>query len=321
MKATPKTTRALAVFATVVTTVIATVVFFAGHPDSLAVFPAASPAFAYESPGRPTGAVNDFAGIFSAEEKSAIESMSRTILASTSASVVVVSVPSLGDESIETYAVKLFAEWGIGDEKLDRGLLILIAPNEREVRIEVGYGLEPVITDAYSSGVIRNILLPAFKDGRYGEGVASAVDNIGKVISGDAEAVAMEGGQDDGGNGAGPSGALVVIIFYLVLSAISIVGRFLAKSKSWWLGGVMGAVIGLIVGIIFGFIYAGIIATVVLYFVGLLFDFYVSKHGIGHGGHGGWFGGGGWGGHGGGGGGLGGFGGGMSGGGGGSGRW
>jgi uncharacterized protein len=268
-----------------------------------------STTLAHTDVGKPTGAVNDFASILSTSERATLETSLRSIYSTTGASVVVATIPSLLDETIETYATQLFSEWGIGDKEKDRGLLILIAPNERQVRIEVGYGLEPVVTDAHSNAIIQKIMLPAFREGKYSLGVSNAIVSIEKLIAGDPDAIPVESKS----NLKFDPTVLVYFIFFL----LSAIGGYLARTKSWWLGGVIGAGIGVIAGFIFGFIYSGIIAIILLGLVGLAFDYFASKHGGKGGGH--WFGGGGFGGRGGGG--FGGFGGGMSGGGGSSGRW
>jgi uncharacterized protein len=272
--------------------------------------------FSYQSPGRPTGAVNDFVGVFSTEQKVILENTLSQFYTETGNAIVIAVVPTLSDssgpESIESYAVKLFADWGIGGEKEDRGVLILVAPNEREARIEVGYGLEPVVTDVMSGLIMRNVMVPLFAESKYAEGISLGA---GKIIEGirnsnDPEFLAsIEDNRITWDLSSGTTYVLLIIAF-------SIIRALFSKTKSWWLGGVLGAVAGIIIGFIAGFIYAGIISIVILTLLGLILDYIYSKHGGSGGTH---FWGGGFGGSGGGG--FGGFGGGMSGGGGSSGRW
>ena len=260
--------------------------------------------FSYTSPGQPTGFVNDFANIISPTIQADLESR----LSQSGLEIAVVTVPNLGDETIETYAVKLFEEWGIGDEEKDNGVLFLIAPQERQVRIEVGYGLEGVLTDAQSNGIIQKIVIPEFKNENLEAGIVKGAGAIIAVVASEADYSQVEQKKPVSGS-----------IFIFIWLALAILVNVFRRTKSWWLGGVMGGVGGIIIGFIFGFIFTGIISIIGLTFLGLLFDYIVSKHG-GKGGPGGFFGGFG-GGHGGSGGGFGGFGGGMSGGGGSSGRW
>ena len=146
---------------------------------------------AYENPGKPTGFVNDFAGLLTAGEKSALEIKIGNFERPAGVELAVVTVPSLGGDTVENFAVKLFADWGIGKAKKDNGILFLIAPTEREARIEVGYGLEPVVTDAASSYVMRNVIIPRFAEGKYAEGIDDGVDALIKLVEGDPEFAGM----------------------------------------------------------------------------------------------------------------------------------
>lgn len=279
-------------------------------------------ALAYTSPGRPTGFVNDFAGILSVQDKQSIEARLQSLRDSTSAQVAVVTVSSLGGDSVENYAVSLFQDWGIGEKGKDNGLLILVAPNEREVRIEVGYGLEGDITDLQAGLIVRNIIIPAFRDGDYSGGISKAVEAVSAVILKSPEAQAYL--ENSGSARSSEMGIDPFAFFFFLIIILNVLSRVLGKTKSWWLGGVIGAGIGTVIGLIWGFVSLGIISIVILSILGFIFDYFVSKRGpgTGAGGHGGfWFGPGMGGGRGGFGGGFGGFGGGFSGGGGASGRW
>ncbi|MCX6715420.1 MAG: YgcG family protein [Candidatus Taylorbacteria bacterium] len=274
---------------------------------------------AYTSPGSPTGYVNDFANIIGPTERSALETNLKDLEDSTGAQVAVVTVPSLDDETVETYAVKLFAEWGIGNKEKDTGLLILVAPTERKVRIEVGYGLEGTVTDLQSGNIIRDVMTPAFKEGNYAEGISGAVEAVTQIIKGSPEAAQYS--KDTNKIGDFFSNVDFEFVIFFVIIILNIFARILSKTKSWWLGGVIGAGLGVIIGLIWGFLFAGLVSVVILTILGLIFDYLVSKGG-GKSGPSKWFIGGFGGGHGSsGGGGFGGFGGGGSGGGGASGGW
>ena len=282
--------------------------------------------FAYTSPGSPTGYVNDFAHVLSTEVVQSLNSKLLAISKSSKVQISVVTVSSLGDESIETYAVKLFQEWGIGEKGKDNGLLILVAPNDHVARIEVGYGLEGTVTDLQAGGIVRNVMIPAFKSGDFDSGVTGAVDAVTGIISGSVDGTQFE--DTSTGSSSSPSTSPFALIFF-GLFVLNLLYRLLGRTKSWWLGGVIGAFAGLVIGYFAGFFPIGIIAIVVLTVLGLVFDYFASKRppGSGSGPGGGigfmpiFFGGSGGFGSGSSGGGFGGFGGGMSGGGGASGRW
>jgi uncharacterized protein len=284
---------------------------------------------AYTGPGKPTGYVNDFAKILSAQNIQLLESKLKSLQESSGAQVAVVTISSLGDETVETYANKLFQEWGIGKKGVDNGLLILVAPNDGVARIEVGYGLEGTITDLQAGNIVRNVMIPSFKTGDYNAGAVDAVDAVSGIITGSIDATQYSDGNNlsSDGSTAPSSDFNPTAIFFIFFIVINLLARLLGRTKSWWLGGVIGAVAGAIIGSFFGFVPAGIISIIILTIIGLVFDYLVSKNppGSGRGGAGGFwpiFLGGGRGGSGGfGGGGFGGFGGGGSGGGGASGRW
>ncbi len=135
-------------------------------------------------PAKPRGWVSDFAGIMSDTTKSEINGLFAEVKKSTGAEIAVVTVPSLDDMSVEEYAVRLFKQWGIGQKGKDNGVLFLIAPNERKTRIEVGYGLEPVITDGRAGEIIRQTVIPFFKAGDYNQGILQGSRQIAALVTG-----------------------------------------------------------------------------------------------------------------------------------------
>ena len=270
--------------------------------------------YAYTSPGKPQGFVSDYANIFSTQGKITLEQKLFSLNGSTTIQIAVVTITSLDDETIESYAVKLFKEWGIGQKDKNNGVLFLTAINDRKVRIEVGYGLEGVLTDAQSNGIIQNIVLPEFRNSNYEGGIIKGTDAIISVVQSEADYSSQSQTQDDN------KGFSVYTYFFIIIWGSGIILRILSKTRAWWLGGVIGAIGGIIIGLVYGFLYGGIVAVIILSILGFIIDYIVSKHPP-RGGRGGGF----WGGFGGGGssggGGFGGFGGGSSGGGGASGGW
>lgn len=264
---------------------------------------------------RPAGFVNDFAKIISPDVASSLEQKLADFSARTTIEISVVTVPELAGETIESYAEKIFSDWGIGDEEKDNGVLFLIAPTERELRIEVGYGLEGVLTDAQSFGIISKIVIPEFAKGDMSTGIVKGVDAIINVVRNESD-YSYPTNEEFNWRTIINWERVPIVSLMILLWLVSVLGR----SKSWWLGGVVGGLIGFILSLIFGFLFIGLISIIGLTLLGLIFDFIVSKayhKSVRDNGHPPWWIGGG--GHGGGG--FGGFGGGMSGGGGASGRW
>lgn len=134
-----------------------------------------------------TGHIVDQAGILDAGAKSRIETKLAAHEQKTSDQVVVATVRSLQDTSVEDYANQLFRHWKLGQAKTNNGVLILVAPNERKVRIEVGYGLEGSLTDAISKMIIQAAIAPKFKAGDYGAGLDAGVDAITATLTGNSE--------------------------------------------------------------------------------------------------------------------------------------
>jgi uncharacterized protein len=126
--------------------------------------------------------VSDNAEVISAPVRQAINGTLRSLETDTTVEVAVVTVQSLDGMTVEDYANQLFKEWGIGKKGADNGVLVLVAPSERKVRLEVGYGLEPILPDGLAGEVIRTRFTPAFKDGDYSGGINAGVDRIAEII-------------------------------------------------------------------------------------------------------------------------------------------
>jgi uncharacterized protein len=131
---------------------------------------------------RPQGRVNDFAGVIDGTTADELARLIRETDTLTSAEIAVVTVKSLDGMSIEEYAVRLFADWGIGRKGKDNGVLMLVAPAERRVRIEVGYGLEPILPDALAGRIIREECLPAFRANQFSRGILQGVRRLAGII-------------------------------------------------------------------------------------------------------------------------------------------
>jgi uncharacterized protein len=175
----------------------------------------------------PTGYVTDLAGIISAEKKESLEALCTEVEQKTSAQMAIVTVQSLENESVEQCAVDLFKQLGVGEKKDKRGVLLLLAPNQRKYRIEVGYGLEPVINDARAGGAGR-AMVPFLRQNDFGKAAEVGAWQLAKYIADDA-GVTLSGQRpavrnpDQGGNFKFPVGLLLIALFVLfrVISSFS----------------------------------------------------------------------------------------------------
>jgi uncharacterized protein len=144
------------------------------------------PALALDFPAL-SGRVVDDAGILDEGTRAALTQKLAAFEAKTTDQLVVVTLKSLQGTSIEDFGVELGRHWQIGQRDKNNGVLLIVAPNERRVRIEVGYGLEGALTDAVSRLIIENGITPRFRAGDFAGGITRGVDDIISVLSGDAE--------------------------------------------------------------------------------------------------------------------------------------
>lgn len=267
--------------------------------------------FAIDIP-TPAGYVNDLASVLSKDQKENLEKSLQSYKDTTGNEIAILVVKDLQGEEINDFAVRTFEKWEIGQKDKDNGVLVLVSIDERQVKIEVGYGLEPYITDSDAGNIIRNNIAPSFRDGNYYEGLNSAVSEIKKELSKSTQSPSF--GDTDIEKWANYVPFLIIAAIYLF--------SFMARSKSVWLGGIAGGIIGIAAGVVLGSILVLVIFLVLFSSFGFLLDWVLSRaysKSVKSGRHTDWF-------HTGGGffsggGGFGGFGGGSSGGGGASGRW
>jgi uncharacterized protein len=132
---------------------------------------------------RPTGPVNDFAGVIPQTEKQKMETLSMEVLQKTGTAVVVVTLPTVGDSDVAIYANELYQDWGIGKKGEDKGVLILLAAEERRIRIETGYGVEGILPDGLVGEILDRYTVPFLKKGQYGQGIYNAVAAVSTVIA------------------------------------------------------------------------------------------------------------------------------------------
>ncbi len=180
-----------------------------------------------------TGRVVDEAGLLSAGQEAQLTQKLEALENQSGRQLVVTTVRDLQGYPIEDYGYQLGRAWGIGSAERDDGTILLVAPNERKVRIEVGYGLEGIMTDALSSIIIQNSILPNFRSGDMAAGIIAGVDAINTQLTlpeDEARAYAdslekQERSRNDEGNYGMLIFWLIIIFFFFVLPAIRSAGK------------------------------------------------------------------------------------------------
>ncbi|MBN8856410.1 MAG: methanol dehydrogenase [Sphingobacteriales bacterium 50-39] len=173
----------------------------------------------------PPRLVNDVAHVMTPDQVAALESKLVAYDDSTSVQIVIVTVPTIGDASIEDYALKILRDWGVGNKKTNNGIVVLAAIQERKVTISTGYGMEGSVTDVISKEIIDNEIVPNFRGAdadNYYRGFSRAADAIIKAAAGEYKAPE---GYDNGnrhrrGKGGGNIIGVIVIIFIVIILAI-----------------------------------------------------------------------------------------------------
>jgi uncharacterized protein len=164
-----------------------------------------------------TGRITDEASLLQAGDRALIEAELAALEAKSTDQLAVVTLNSLQGYTIEDFGYQLGRKWGIGQKGKDNGILLIVAPKEHKVRIEVGRGLEPVMTDALSKLIIENAIVPAFKRGDYPAGISAGVRDIKDVLLGDAEAVKDRARETRQGNGLDTWSIILIAIWLCVI--------------------------------------------------------------------------------------------------------
>lgn len=224
-----------------------------------------------------TDYVNDFADVLTTEQELELSKILGDLEKQTDRQVAVAIVNDLDGDYIEHYAVKLFEQWGIGkggsDKTSDEGVLFLIAIEEKQMRIEVGYGLEPTLTDGISQNILDNYVRPEFKKGDYYAGIKTGVDNINTVLSG---GVVVEPKQNFSFNK--DWFGILIFVFIIIINILAWFFAIMARSKSWWLGGVVCFVIGFPILFFLGFSLINDLILFIFTLTGFIFDYFISKN-------------------------------------------
>lgn len=195
-------------------------------------------------PARPEGPIADYANVLPPADEATLDARLREYTAATGRAVIVATVPSLDGEEIEPYAQRMAEAWGIGGAESENGVLLLVAPAERKVRIHTARGVQERMTDIMSGRIIRDVIVPRFKAGDMAGGIVAGVDAIVQQLDMDpaqaraieeAQAAAERARQSDGGF---PIGALFWLAFLFLFFILPMLrgGKRRRRSRSPWGG-------------------------------------------------------------------------------------
>ncbi|MBM3942389.1 MAG: hypothetical protein FJ316_05605 [SAR202 cluster bacterium] len=238
----------------------------------------ASAALAQAPLPQPVGHVNDFAEVISSDVEKPLEDALRLFQEETTVELVVVTVPDLGGDTVEQYAVRLFNEWGIGKKDVDNGVLLLLGVQERSIKIEVGYGMEPYLTDGQVGRILDNDVLPDFREGNYSLGITKGMQAMAETIAnsdyqpGEVRSRPAERTLPPVNIGVDRLwvlGPLAMFTIYLI--------SFMARTRSFWFGGVWGAIVGGVLGWLLGGVLAIVGLAVLAGILGLMLDAALSS--------------------------------------------
>ncbi|SRR5713101_446647 len=196
----------------------------------------------------PTGYVTDLAGVIAPETKARLEALCREVEEKTGAQIAVVTVHSLEGESVENFAVDLYKRLGVGSKGDNRGVLLLVAPAEHKYRIEVGYGLEPVINDA-RAGDAGRAMVPLLRQGDYSAAIEAAMWMLAKYIADDRGVTLTSQPparpQRREPRRSSPIGFWAILFIIWIIFSIARSGRGRrGGGGGWWIGPMLGGMSG-----------------------------------------------------------------------------
>jgi uncharacterized protein len=219
----------------------------------------ALPAWAQVAVPQLTARVTDLTGTLTKEQTASLEQMLQSFEARKGSQIAVLMVPTTEPEAIEQYALRVAERWKIGRKNVDDGAILVVAKNDRALRIEVGYGLEGALNDATANRVIREVIAPRFREGDFYGGINAGVDRMIRVIDGEPlPAPASPAPQVGGGFGQS-----LPILLILAMVVGGLLRRMLGRTAgSVAAGGAVGAVAWLLVGAVSVAVLAGLLAVI-----------------------------------------------------------
>jgi uncharacterized protein len=203
------------------------------------------------------GRVTDLTGTLKAEQTASLEQMLQSFEARKGTQIAVLMLPSTTPETIEQYALRVAEQWKIGRKKVDDGVVLVVAKDDRTVRIEVGYGLEGVLNDATANRIIREVIVPRFREGDFYGGLSAALDRMIRVIDGEPLPPPTRAAPQAQGGLLQSLPVLLVLAFVAGAILRRVLGRFLGSMAT---GGAVGALAWLLAGTLAVALLAGIVA-------------------------------------------------------------
>lgn len=206
-----------------------------------------------------TARVTDLTGTLTREQQAGLERMLQEFEARKGTQLAVLMVPTTAPESIEQYALRVGEQWKIGRKKVDDGAILVVAKNDRALRIEVGYGLEGVLNDATASRIIREIIVPRFREGDFYGGINAGLDRVMRLIDGEPLPEPARSSPAAEGGVMQLLPVLLVVAFVGGALLRAILGRFLGAAAT---GGVVGFIAWVLAGTFFVALLAALFAFV-----------------------------------------------------------
>jgi uncharacterized protein len=234
----------------------------------------------------PSDYVTDYTNTLSGDQILEISTILGNIEKEKGFQVGVVMVDKMEDEFgradyIEHFTTKLYERLGLGSKEKDEGVLWLISKEDREMRMEVGYGLESLLTDGVTKNIQDNFARPQFKSENYYFGIKTSVEQIQNVLTGeDVSVTTTPGGRvPEVGGGLEDLFAILVVIFVFGVNILTWFFAIIARTKSWWLGGVAGFFLSVpFFYFIFGLDMVSVLSVMVMTGLGFFFDYKISKN-------------------------------------------
>ena len=203
--------------------------------------------------------VVDQTGTLTREQQAALSRMLQEFEARKGSQIAVLLVPTTAPEEIEQYSIRVGEQWKAGRKNVDDGAILVVAKNDRAVRIEVGYGLEGALPDATANRIIREAILPRFREGDFYGGITAGVDRMIRVVDGEP-LPAPEAPQPQVGGGIGQSLPILLMLALVVGGVLRrMLGRVLGSATA---GGVVGGLAWLLVGALGIALFAGVLAFI-----------------------------------------------------------